>query len=166
MTRVGQNHMYSVNIRYFWQGNHQIYGHIRCIYTVLANPTNDPCTHAAHVRHHLFCWLAAPAPSGIPTVYITCTKHTHPHSHSHTKQANILFGLQLLLPQLHRLMFPIVHLRTTRAQTHTPFQRWLLQLLLPQLHRLVYQVYTLGGYDDTAKTVDPVVAAGGSGAER
>jgi hypothetical protein len=24
---------------YFWQGNHQTYGHIRCIYTVLANPT-------------------------------------------------------------------------------------------------------------------------------
>ena len=27
------------DIRYFWQGNHQIYGHIRCIFTVLANPT-------------------------------------------------------------------------------------------------------------------------------
>ena len=26
-------------IRHFWQGNHRIYGHIRCIYTVLANPT-------------------------------------------------------------------------------------------------------------------------------
>ena len=35
-TRVGQNHIY---IRYFWLGNQQIYGHIRCIYTVLANPT-------------------------------------------------------------------------------------------------------------------------------
>ena len=38
--RVGQNHMYTVYIRYFLQGNHQIYGHIWCIYTVLANPTN------------------------------------------------------------------------------------------------------------------------------
>jgi len=38
MSRVGQNHIYTVYIRYFWQGNHQIYGHIRCIYTVLANP--------------------------------------------------------------------------------------------------------------------------------
>jgi len=37
--RVGQNHIYTVYIRYFWQGNHQIYGHIRCIYTVLANPS-------------------------------------------------------------------------------------------------------------------------------
>ena len=26
------------NPRYFWQGNYQIYGHIRCMYTVLANP--------------------------------------------------------------------------------------------------------------------------------
>ena len=39
MYRVGQNHIYTVYIRYFGQGNHQIYGHIRCIYTVLANPT-------------------------------------------------------------------------------------------------------------------------------
>jgi hypothetical protein len=38
MCRVGQNHIYTVYIRYFWQENHQIYGHIRCIYTVLANP--------------------------------------------------------------------------------------------------------------------------------
>jgi len=30
-------YIYSVYIRYFWQGNHQIYGHIRSIYTVLAN---------------------------------------------------------------------------------------------------------------------------------
>ena len=38
MCRVGQNHTYTVYIRCFWQKNHQIYGHIRCIYTVLANP--------------------------------------------------------------------------------------------------------------------------------
>jgi len=39
-SRVGQNHIYTVYIRYFWQENHQIYGHIRRIYTVLANPTH------------------------------------------------------------------------------------------------------------------------------
>ena len=39
ISRVGQNHIYTVYIRYFRRGNHQIYGHIRCIYTVLANPT-------------------------------------------------------------------------------------------------------------------------------
>jgi len=27
-------------IRCFWQGNHRINGHVRCIYTVLVNPTN------------------------------------------------------------------------------------------------------------------------------
>jgi len=32
-----QNHVYTVYIQYFWQGNPQIYGHIRCVYTVLAN---------------------------------------------------------------------------------------------------------------------------------
>jgi hypothetical protein len=33
--------IYIVYIRYFWQGNHQIHGHIRCIYTVLANPSQQ-----------------------------------------------------------------------------------------------------------------------------
>jgi hypothetical protein len=41
MTRVGQNHIFTVYIRYFWQENHQIYGHIQCIYTVMANPKHD-----------------------------------------------------------------------------------------------------------------------------
>jgi hypothetical protein len=55
MSRVGQNHIYTVYIRYFWQGNHQIYGHIRCIYTVLANPKHvTKCTlydaAALHLR--------------------------------------------------------------------------------------------------------------------
>ena len=38
MYRDGQNHIYTVYIRNFWQGNHWIYGRIRCICTVLANP--------------------------------------------------------------------------------------------------------------------------------
>jgi hypothetical protein len=37
LSRVGQNHIYTVCIRYFWQGNHRIYGHTRCIYTALAD---------------------------------------------------------------------------------------------------------------------------------
>jgi len=41
--RVGHNHMYTVYIRYFWQVHHHIYGHKRCIYTVLANPKNKYC---------------------------------------------------------------------------------------------------------------------------
>ena len=45
MNRVGQNHIHTVYIRYFWQENHQIYGHIRGACTVLANPT-DTAFHA------------------------------------------------------------------------------------------------------------------------
>jgi len=41
ITRVGQNHVCTVYIRYFWQENHWIYGHTRRIYTVLANPTHN-----------------------------------------------------------------------------------------------------------------------------
>ena len=40
MRGIGQNDIYIVYIRYLWQGNHLLYGHIRCIYTVLANPIN------------------------------------------------------------------------------------------------------------------------------
>jgi len=36
--------MYTVYIWYFGQGIHQRYGHTRCIYTVLANPTHTACT--------------------------------------------------------------------------------------------------------------------------
>jgi hypothetical protein len=39
MPRVGQDHIYTVYIRYLWQENCRIYGHIRCMYTVLANPS-------------------------------------------------------------------------------------------------------------------------------
>jgi len=37
---AGQNHIYTVYIRYFWLGNHQIYGVYIRIYTVLANATD------------------------------------------------------------------------------------------------------------------------------
>jgi len=33
-------YIYTVHIQYFWQGNHQLYGHIRSKYTVLANPSH------------------------------------------------------------------------------------------------------------------------------
>jgi hypothetical protein len=33
---------YTVYVRYFRQGNYHTYGHIRCTYTVLANPTHLP----------------------------------------------------------------------------------------------------------------------------
>jgi hypothetical protein len=39
-------YIYMVYVRYFWQENHQIYGHIRCIYSILANPTHSPSENA------------------------------------------------------------------------------------------------------------------------
>lgn len=29
--RFGQSHIYAVYVRYFWQGNHQVSGHICCV---------------------------------------------------------------------------------------------------------------------------------------
>ena len=51
-SRVGQNHIFTVYIRNFWQGNHQIYGHIRCKYTVLATLANgcgEPCAELQEI---------------------------------------------------------------------------------------------------------------------
>jgi hypothetical protein len=50
MPRVGQNHIYTVCIRCFWHGTHQLYGHIRGIYTVLANSKNT-ASHLASLGH-------------------------------------------------------------------------------------------------------------------
>ena len=52
MHRVGQHHIYTLYIRCFWQGNHHIYGHVRCVYTVLANPR-----HVAECRAVQLCGM-------------------------------------------------------------------------------------------------------------
>ena len=42
-SRVGKNQTFigrSMYKRYFWQGDHHTYGHVQCVYTVLANPTH------------------------------------------------------------------------------------------------------------------------------
>jgi hypothetical protein len=41
VSRVGQNHMYTVYLRYSWRENYQLYSHIQCVYTVLANHRYD-----------------------------------------------------------------------------------------------------------------------------
>ena len=48
ISRVDPNHIYTVYIRYLWQEHHQIYGHIRCIHTVLANPINKRSLGQGH----------------------------------------------------------------------------------------------------------------------
>jgi len=36
-SRVGQDHIYTTSICCFWHGHHQIYRHIQCVYTVMAD---------------------------------------------------------------------------------------------------------------------------------
>ena len=57
ITRVGQNHIYTVYIRYFWQGNYKMYCHIRCIYTVLANPSNNAVCTPEMEFDHFRCFI-------------------------------------------------------------------------------------------------------------
>jgi hypothetical protein len=67
MVRVGQNHIhkyillfififirfvYTVYVRYFWQGDHPIYGHIWRIHTVLANPRHSGLRVHTGYRYH------------------------------------------------------------------------------------------------------------------
>jgi len=52
----------TVYIRFFWRENHQMYGHIRCIYTVLANPTNNQMLVQVSC---CFCAAAAAAAAAI-----------------------------------------------------------------------------------------------------
>jgi len=79
--RVGQSHiymyLYTAYIRYFWQGNHQIYDHIWCIYrhTVLANPT-----------HSMVMYLVI-SPQRTPTVY---TSYTHYITYIYTALATLV----------------------------------------------------------------------------
>jgi hypothetical protein len=40
ISRIGQNHTFTVCIRQFWQRNHKMYSHIRCKFRVMANPTH------------------------------------------------------------------------------------------------------------------------------
>jgi len=72
MFRVGQNHIYHIYmvcIRYFWQGNHQIYGHIRCIYTVL--PT-------------LPMFLTLLNSTGLKWTCQNTAQQSHAHAHTHS----------------------------------------------------------------------------------
>jgi len=66
---VGQKRIYiymytlRISIWYLLQGSHQIYGHIRRIWTVLADPSRDECLHdglvGAHVWNGSIDWVAS-----------------------------------------------------------------------------------------------------------
>ena len=124
-----------MHIRYFWQGNHQIYGHIRCIYTVLANPTlhtvdklhllADPDTTSAHAR-------ARSCPHPAYTLHTSHTRFstglTHPassptHTHTHTlhllTQEHVAALIQPTRSTPHTLDSPQVDTPRLLTDTHT-----------------------------------------------
>ena len=75
-------------IRYSCQGNYQLYGRIRCLYTVMANPTY----HAVHVRlaraeyvHTVYDRIFGDFPAKntvLYTVYITICNSGQPYVHA------------------------------------------------------------------------------------
>jgi len=70
-----------VYIRYFWQENHQIYGHIRCIYgsgqpyisVVLVNPVNMTNPAFTQLRHDCSLPLPHPTHCRLATNSIVCS---------------------------------------------------------------------------------------------
>jgi len=75
---IGQNHTYAVYLRYFWQENHQIYGHIRCRNTVLANPTHDALNpyidiHTCPYKYGVVVFLRQLTPK-LERSYMVCLK--------------------------------------------------------------------------------------------
>ena len=98
MYRVGQNHIYTVCIRYFWQENHQIYSHMRCMFTVLANPSYVcACPY--------FCSM--PLGVCLDTPNTCCRRPPHTHSFStHTHTSTLLYALTYLPSFTHSCIHP------------------------------------------------------------
>jgi uncharacterized membrane protein YcjF (UPF0283 family) len=88
--RVGENHIYTLYIQCFWQGNHQIYSYKRCIYTVLAN---QPYTYACVLNCSVLARLQAREHTHTQTHTQTHT-HTHAHTHAHKNSCSLLAMLQ------------------------------------------------------------------------
>ena len=99
MCRVGQNHIYTVHTRFFWQGNHQIYGQIRCIYTILANPTD--VASSVNQGFHALQLVCVPL-SG--RALCACSRtHTSTHTSTHTQTYT----------------HPHTHIQRTHTHSHT-----------------------------------------------
>ena len=85
-------------IRYFRQGNHQIYGHIRCIYTVLANPSYT-CMFMAYPSGTTWSYIHRHGKYRMYTVYSykciflaspsgTTWSYVHRHGHTYMDMVN------------------------------------------------------------------------------
>ena len=68
---------YTVYIRYFWQGTRHPYGHTRCAYTVMANPTNTCNTLPPQTTHTLPLLTFFP----LPTLTFLLGRHIRTHWH-------------------------------------------------------------------------------------
>ena len=141
ITRVCQNHIYTVYIRYFWQGIHQIYGHIRCIYTVLANPICNLTPHsiARSPFSHLFykqktrfgvapSWSSSPSLSSKSSIVSPSFHTCHPcaaHTfltHFSRLESPDTFLTHVGFPALLRVPLTFdksMNLRLAHMQTHT-----------------------------------------------
>jgi len=84
MFRVGKNYIYIFGVlQHFWQGNYQIYDHIRCMHTVLANPSYGMITGLQ--THGVLSFTPLPHPCSLQThgvLYFTplphpCSLQTH-----------------------------------------------------------------------------------------
>jgi len=92
---------YTVYIRCIWQGNHVIYGHTRCVPTVLANPTHLCCVELKYQHPSKGSLIPNLSCSTHPTILIPHTlvssalycmelKPHHPSKRSHTPNHSAL----------------------------------------------------------------------------
>jgi len=92
LCRAGQKHICTVYIRYFWQENYRIYGHILCIYTVLASPSLVAWLHRNMVMHgnvwtclatSAQYWLIFPKVGSCLVFCFITFFHTYTHTYTH-----------------------------------------------------------------------------------
>ena len=127
-------------IQYLWQGNHQIYGHIRCIYTVLASLISTvPCpfqlpfnhTHAStHATIDSACFI--PAALTLPAPFHSPFNHTHASTHTTTDSASFI-PAALTIPAPFQLPFNHTHASTQITTDSASFNYLLLSRSLPLL---------------------------------
>ena len=113
--------------RYFWQGNHHTYGHIRCVCTVLANPNHTlyqrlsqvlaPTRLAAaiHVRSGILqlCMCTSQHLGALLQYSVSCSNHKAPSQecHTHLSPSMLLKSFTMAMPR------PAMEYNTVRMQT-------------------------------------------------
>ena len=115
--RVGQNHIRyirCIGIRYFWQGNYQIY-------TVLANPTRTPTCRlhvlgAAYIVLHQYTCCAC----AVHGCRLQCSSSEgKPHNCAHATSSNAMRVLPM------GAGCSAAHLKQNRTTLHTPLPQTL-----------------------------------------